>query len=257
MSHIKPATVANSLLAALPGRDRKRFLAGCESIELVSGEILTEPGEPIRHVYFPTDSFISVVAQIDDSTRLEVGLIGDEGMFGIPVILGVNIAPLHALVQGPGPALRMGASPFRRQLERSPALQRELKRYVQVLMGQLAQAVACTRFHVVEARLARRLLMTRDRAHSDTFHVTHEFLAYMLGVRRVGVTKAASSLQNHKLISYQRGKVRILDHKGLEAASCGCYGADRATYARLMGYSRCGHAPGCGRQAIAPIKACS
>ena len=234
MPRTRRVTATNRIIESLPRNNRQRFLTACEPVELAFSEILAEPGERIRYVYFPTESFISLVSQVDDAERLEVGMIGDEGMLGISLVLGVNVSPLHALVQGAGSALRMNAAPFRRELGSSPALQREMDRYLYVVMEQLAQTAGCNRFHMVEARLARWLLMTQDRKHSNAFHVTHEFLAYMLGVRRVGVTKAASSLQDRKLISYRRGDITVLDRSGLEAAACGCYEADMASYARVL-----------------------
>jgi CRP-like cAMP-binding protein len=224
----------NRLLEALPSSDLRRLLAECETVELAFAEVLYTSGDRLSHVYFPISSFISLIMPIDDSSSLEVGLVGNEGMFGIPLALGVDVSPVRAVVQGAGSALRMGAASFCQELGRSPALQREIDRYVFVHVSQLAQTAGCTRFHVVEARLARWLLMTQDRAHANTFHVTQEFLAFMLGVRRVGVTKAASSLQERKLIRYSRGDITVLDRRGLKAASCGCYKADQASYDQTL-----------------------
>jgi CRP-like cAMP-binding protein len=197
--------------------------------------VLCEPGKATRHVYFPVDGFISMVAPIDGKPALEVGMVGREGMLGASLVLGVAMAPLHAVVQGPGAAWRIGTAAFRAELERSPALQRLLKRYLYVLMAQLAGSAACVRFHEIGPRLARWLLMSQDRAHNERFHVTQEFLAYMLGVRRVGVTAAASAMQRSGLIAYRRGEMLVQDRKGLEATACACYGNDRRTYVETLG----------------------
>ena len=226
--------VENHLIECLPRKDRQRFLALCEPVHLVLAEVLCEPGKPTRHVYFPTESFISLVAQIDGTPALEVGMVGREGMLGAHLALGVVTTPLHALVQGAGAAWRIATPAFRTELARSAALQRGLNRYLYVLMAQLAASAACLRFHQIGPRLARWLLMTQDRAHTSKFHVTHEFLSYMLGVRRVGVTEAAGVLQRSGLIEYNRGELTVLDRTGLENAACGCYAVERNAYNELI-----------------------
>ena len=219
----KPQPVANSVLAALPPRTYRDLLSGLEPVPLVFGEVLYEPGEPIRDVYFPINGLVSLLTLVDGRLALEVGLVGREGMVGVALALGIDVSPIRALVQGGGTALRMNAARFRKELQRSAPLQRELYRYTHALMAQITQTAACNRFHRVPARLARWLLMTRDRVRSDQFYLTHEFLSHMLGVRRVGVTEAASALQRRKLIAYRRGNITILDHGALETASCACY----------------------------------
>jgi CRP-like cAMP-binding protein len=203
-------------------------------VQLVQSSVLGGAGEPTRHVYFPVNGFISLVTAIDGKPVLEVGMVGREGMCGAQVALRVLTQPLHALVQGPGTAWRLPIRAFRRELDRSSPLQLIIGRYLYVLMGQLASAAACTRFHQIDARLSRWLLMMQDRAHADTFSVTQEFLSFMLGVRRVGVSAAAAGLQKEGLIEYSRGRVTVIDRQGLEAVSCSCYADDRRAYARLM-----------------------
>jgi CRP-like cAMP-binding protein len=220
---IPAASSPNSLLAALPRKSYRRLLSGLTPVDLVFGDVLYEPGSPIRDVYFPSQSLVSLLTVVEGHLALEVGMVGREGMVGVASALGIDVSPVRALVQGAGPALRMSAARFRSELRVNPPLQRELNRYVHTLMAQISQTAACNRFHVVEARLARWLLMTRDRVRSGKFRMTHEFLSHMLGVRRVGVTEAASALQRRKLIEYSRGSISILDDRGLEAACCSCY----------------------------------
>ena len=214
---------ANSLLAALPRKEYRHLTDELEPVALTYGEVLYEPGERIKHVYFPNDSVVSLLTLVDRHHALEVGLVGREGMVGIPLALEISISPVRALVQGTGTAMRMRATPFLKAYRESPALQRELHHYTYSLMAQITQTAACNRFHMVEARLARWLLMTHDRMQCSPFQLTQDFLAQMLGVRRVGVTKAARALQQNQLIRYSRGNITILDRKGLEAASCSCY----------------------------------
>jgi CRP-like cAMP-binding protein len=224
----------NLLLAAVPGNERRRLAACCEQVDLTFGDVLYEQGESIGYVYFPAGSFISLISAMEDGHRLEVGLIGVEGMLGVSLVLGVGVAPLRAVVQGTGPAFRIETRRFCRELLRSPGLLQVLNRYLYVLMSQLAQMAACTRFHMVEARLARWLLMTGDRTPTTDLHLTQGFLAQMLGVRRAGIVRAAGALRRRKLIRYTRGAMSILDRPGLETRSCSCYATARNLHARLI-----------------------
>ncbi|MEX2353452.1 MAG: Crp/Fnr family transcriptional regulator, partial [Gammaproteobacteria bacterium] len=211
-------TQTNLLLESLSAKVRDRLLQQCELIELAFADILCEPGQAITHVFFPVTAFISQVETVGTHPPLEIALIGNEGMLGATLVLGINEAPLRAVVQGAGSSYMLSALKFRQLLRENKSLRRVLNSYMYVNLAQLSQTTACTHFHEVEARLARWLLTTHDRAHADHFHLTHQYLADMLGVQRSAVTIAAGELQQRELISYTRGDIHILDRKGLEKA---------------------------------------
>jgi CRP-like cAMP-binding protein len=218
-----PPLPDNEMLAALPRAAYQRMLTSLKPVQLAYGQVLYEPLGAINHVYFPLNSLVSLLTAVDAERNLEVGMVGNEGMVGMPMALGIGISAVRALVQGAGTALQMSAARFRAEFKINPPLQKVLFRYNHLLMAQISQTAACNRFHETPARLARWLLMTADRVHRDEFLLTHEFLAHMLGVRRVGVTQAAGALQKANLITYKRGNIVIQDHKGLEHAACSCY----------------------------------
>jgi CRP-like cAMP-binding protein len=230
------ATVrANRLLARLAADVRAGVLAQCQACELELGEVLMGPGLRATHAWFPIDAMVSLgIPAQGKSYAFGVALVGAEGMAGIPLLLGSTTSSVRAVVVRPGSALRIPVPALRRQLQDNEEFRKRMQQYVLVSLAQLAQAVLCTRYHRVEERLARWLLMTHDRAPNGPVRATHEFLAATLGVRRAGVTRAAAVLQQRQLIAYHRGALTVLDRKGLEGASCGCYAADCAAYASGM-----------------------
>ncbi len=222
---LKPAKLspANRLLAALPDEDFQNLLANSERTELAYGTNIYKTGAIIRHVYFPESGIVSLLSAVEGDLTLEVGIVGNEGMIGVPAFLGAKTSNNIALVQGTGWALRMTTADFLKECETSNKLQQVVKRFVQSLMAQTAQSAACNRFHPIESRMARWLLMTNDRMKTGIFQITQEFLSNMVGVRREAVNKTAKSFQERGLISYNRGKLLILDVKGLKEISCNCY----------------------------------
>ena len=223
------------LVSRFAASDRDSLLQGCERIAMSTGDILSTPGGKVRHVYFPIEGSIALSAHELDTSWLGIALVGDEGMLGASLLLGQLPAPYHATVQRAGDAWRMDATAFLDELERAPGLRQTLQRYLQALTCQLARTAACSRYHLAEARLARWLLMTRDRAHANQFHLTHDYLAGVLGIRRAGVTRAASDLRMRHFIHYKRGDILIDDGPGLEGAACSCYAADWLNYRRILG----------------------
>ena len=213
----------NRLLATLPKNEYQRLLPKLKTVNLVLGEVLYEPGDAIKYVYFHNDSIISLISELSETALLEVGMVGNEGMAGLSVFMGVNSSATLALVQGSGTAMRMSSAAVRTEANRLGSLHHLLHRYSHSLLAQVSQSSACNRFHLVDARLARWLLMTKDRLGVEEFPLTQEFLSKMLGIRREGVSKAAGALQAAKLIRYSRGIITLLNRPGLEAKSCECY----------------------------------
>ncbi|HEX8354995.1 MAG TPA: Crp/Fnr family transcriptional regulator [Pyrinomonadaceae bacterium] len=219
----RPPLTRNHLLAALPREEYGRLLPHLESVPLPFMEVLYEGGETIRHVYFPDDGLISLLVVMEDETVREIGIIGNEGVLGIALALGMKTTTTRALVQLPGTAIRMKAGALRDELGRGGALPGVLRRYAHTLFTQVSQSAACVSSHAVDKRLSRWLLMTHDHAPGDEFEMKHEFLATMLGVTRSVVTRAAGRFQEAEMIRYTRGRVTVLDRRGLEAAACECY----------------------------------
>lgn len=215
--------VSNKLLAALPRSEFQRLSEYLDMEDLIAGRILNEPGQSPRYVYFPVSALLSMLTLVDGNLIFAVGLVGREGMSSVACALGAQVSPFRTLVQGSGKALRMKSRVFAEAMRESAALRDVVLHYVLSLTVQIAQTAACNRFHVIEQRLARWLLMTRDRLSSDHFHMTHEMLGQLMGVRRVGVTNAAHALKERHLIDYSRGAIDIIDGHGLQAAACTCY----------------------------------
>jgi CRP-like cAMP-binding protein len=227
-------SIANQLLVALPPEDLDPLRALLEPVSLANKQTLSAPGAPIDYVYFPQNGMVSLVQPLENGAMIEVGMIGNEGLVGVPVVLGADSSPLEAMVQMPGSALRMRASALREEASRRTALLASLLRYVQALHIQVSLTAACNGRHTLPERLARWLLTAHDRASSDQLPLSHEFLSMMLGVRRAGVTVALGTLRAAALIRNTHGQVNVIDRPGLEAASCECYRTVRNEYERLL-----------------------
>ena len=229
------AKPANRLLAALPAEEYKRLLPKLEEISLVYAETIYEPGDIIRHVYFPNSGVVSLLMRVAEGEVLEVGVVGNEGLVGLPVFLGVETSSNRVIVQGDGTASRIKTQDFLKVCGgRGGSLPKLLQRYTHALLMQVSQTAVCTRFHLIEARLICLLLIMHDRMKTDKFRITQEILSTMLGVRREAVNKSATNLQQNNLISYSRGNISILNRAGLEAAACRCYFAVKEEYKKLL-----------------------
>ena len=234
MSAAKLFTPTNLLLASLPEKEYENILSLGKLVELSSGDILGQAGKNFHSIYFPVNCTISLISQLNGKTKMEIAIVGPEGMLGLNSLLDVKVSLLNSIVEVSGTALTIDNKVFHKVHSKSTALQKILKNYIFVRLYQFSQTATCNRFHVINARLARWILMAQDCAHFNEFYVTHECLANKLGVRRAGVTQAAGELQKKKLISYKKGHLRILDRKGLETITCGCYQLNKNIYKDIM-----------------------
>lgn len=225
----------NRLLAGLTSEELERLHPHLEQVSLSHGQVIILPEEPIEFAYFPLNSLLSLVTVMEDGSTVEASAIGCEGMAGLPILLDAGTTPMRTLTQIPGKAVRIKAKIIKQEFDRGGALQKLLYRYIHTIIVIGSQSAACNRLHHLEARLCRWLLMSSDGVGSTELPLTQEFLATMLGVRRAGVTEAASQLQSKGLIRYQRGYIQIIDTKSLETAACECYGIVKAEYDRLFG----------------------
>lgn len=230
-----PQRSRNVLLSALDDADYSLLLDGSEDVKLALNTVLYEANAPITHVFFLSKGVASIIAPVGEGASVEVGTVGNEGFVGLPLLFGVDREPAKAIIQVADGGTCITAVAFQNAVAESGALRGLLLRYAQCYMSQVSQSSACNRAHSIDERCARWLLMTHDRVGADEFPLTHEFLSYMLGVRRAGVTVAAGMLQKAGLIEYKHGRIKVVDREGLEAASCACYRIIRETYNRLSG----------------------
>ena len=231
----RPAGIENRLLASLSKRDRQHLLASAKLVKLEANAVLVSQGQELRHVYFPVDCFISIFSSGEVATQMALAVVGSEGMLGEVILLGSGLLPGPAIVVGAGTAWRISRKTFATIIADSPTVRRRFQMYLHYSLINLAQQAACSHFHSIEARLARCLLMIHDRVGTDRLALTHQVLANLLGVRRVGITLAASALQNRTLIDYRRGVISRIDRERLMVIACDCYGISEAHYQKILG----------------------
>jgi len=233
--NIPSSTSSNKLLSALPSEVYEHLLPHLEIVSLPLGQVLYEPGKIITEVYFPSQSMISIVASNQGTSKPEIALVGNEGMVGLPVVLGGDYMPFFAVVQVADSATRIKAQRLKEEFDRGEQLQKVLLLYTQARLTQISQTTVCLHSHTIEQRLARWLLTIGDCLQKDTLTLTQHLLSQLLGVRRATITEAAGTLQRQGIISYKRGQITILDRVALESRSCGCYSLIKKEFQRLIG----------------------